>query len=58
MKRDWEADPERIEGWMKMGPDFKQTWRGWQVYPDPAHDRLPVTILVPKGFLQPKEIDG
>ena len=58
MSRGWETDAERIEGWMKMGPDFTQTWRGWHVHADPAGDRMPVTILVPKGFVQPRrEID-
>ena len=53
--RNWEPKAARIEGWMKMGPDYEQTWRGWQVHADPAEDRIPVTILVPRGFKLPKE---
>ena len=57
MTRPWEDDAARIEGWLRMGPDFGQTWRGWQVYAEPAKNRIPVTILVPKGFVPPKNTD-
>ena len=47
---------ERIEGWMKRGPQWDQgSWRGWKIHADEGDDMLPVTILVPKGFIHPQE---
>lgn len=36
------------KGYMKIGPDYNQDWRGWPVYrvlPDPADDYEPVRIV-------------
>ena len=41
----------RIRGFMKRGPSWGQSWRGWQIYPEATDERMAVTILVPADYV-------